>query len=216
MNKVWFKNSKFLSLKIEKYKSISDTSLVASIRIADTNLLHKFVDRIKQIPADGEKMKSFAEDAEQIDLIFSCETGETERIQIIQKRFKTPSTGFNTSPNKFESELYADIDSLLFPELDKKMLKIPGLSLKFKSFTFVFVGTKEREQRPGEPTIGSISANTFTLKPDGQQELLLRVTDGQIAPQPLRFSVNSESFILLTYETKKKDRLYPDYFQISK
>jgi len=64
---------------------------------------------------------SFSGDAEHIKLVFF--SGEKiQEIDVIQKGFKTPSTGFNTK-NDYEKELYAEIDALLFPSIDNVVPK---------------------------------------------------------------------------------------------
>ena len=71
------------------------------------------MDRIERITPNGNKMIKFGADAEEIDLLFH--TGEyVQTIQIFQRSFKTPSTGFN-SKNELEINLYKDIYAILYP-----------------------------------------------------------------------------------------------------
>lgn len=74
--------------------------------------------RIEKIPANGDMMKSFGSQTEEIDLVFHC-GDQTQTIEIFNQRFKTPSTGFNTDRNAIEIEqgLYSEINALLFPIL---------------------------------------------------------------------------------------------------
>lgn len=216
MSKAWFKNTACKSLEIKKFKSTSDERIVSALKLTDPAALQDFVKRISQIPADGDKMKSFGDEAEHIELAFECAPGELQKIDIYNKRFKTPSTGFNSSENTFEASLYSDIDALLFPALDKRTLKVAGLELKFKDFSVTFVEASLREQKAGEPSIGSISTSQFLIRDKTKQEQKLSITSGQVAPQPKNFTVNGINLRLLTYETKSKETLYPTHFAVSK
>lgn len=212
----WFKNTGFTSLEIRKYKSISNHGIAAEIKIADEAVVRKLAERIGSIPANGDQMKSFGPNAEHIELVFANPGGEAESVHIFQKRFKTPSTGFNSGATEPETGLYRDIDALLFPAQDKKILKVAGHEYKFKDFSVYYKGTEAREQKPGEPSVGPISRMFFLIKQKAGKEQELAVVSGQVSPQPQPFEINKERLILLPYETKTKERLYPDYFQIIK
>ncbi|MDR3713102.1 MAG: hypothetical protein P4L51_09835 [Puia sp.] len=122
MERPWFTNKDFTSLEIRKNKSLADHAVVKEIRIADVAYINKLASRIEQIPADGDMMISFSGMAEHIELLF-CSGDGIQEIQVIQKGFKTPSTGFNTR-NDFEKTLYAEIDAMLFPAMDT--VCVPG------------------------------------------------------------------------------------------
>ena len=125
MDRPWFTDKNFTSLVIRKNKSLADHTVVKSVTITDAEYIGKLAARIEQIPADGDMMISFSGEAEHIELVFF--SGEkVEEIDVIQKGFKTPSTGFNIK-NDYERELYAEIDAVLFPAIGKIVPKVEGL-----------------------------------------------------------------------------------------
>lgn len=83
----------------------------------------------------GSKMISFGPDAESIELLFRGADGATQEVAILQKRFKTPSTGFISGPHEAESAPYSDLDALLFPAVDKVILKTRDAELDFTTFS---------------------------------------------------------------------------------
>lgn len=112
MHRSWFVDKNFTSLVIRQYVSISDDRVIKSVTITDAGYVGQFAARIERIPPNGNMMKSFSEDAERVRLFFF--SGDiVQEIDVIRKRFKTPSTGFNAI-NDYEKELYAEIEGLLF------------------------------------------------------------------------------------------------------
>ena len=107
----WFAHKEFTSLEIRKHKSLADHAIVKTVRIADVEYINDLVARIEQIPANGDMMISFSGAAEHIELVFYS-GDQVQTIDVIQKGFKTPSTGFNTK-NEYEKEIYAEIDAML-------------------------------------------------------------------------------------------------------
>lgn len=117
MKNPWFQNKNCASLEIKKYKSISNHDIIKSVKIDDAKFIQSLMERIEKIPPDGDRMKSFGGGAEQIDLVFYS-GDKAETIQIFEKSFKTPSTGFN-SKNEIETNLYNEIDAILFHGINK-------------------------------------------------------------------------------------------------
>lgn len=119
--KNWFQTKNCTSLEITKFASSPESSqerkIDRSIELKDAKVIQNLMSRIEKIPK-GKKMISFAPDAEQIDLSFHCE-GKTQLIQIFEKKFQTPSTGFNARRTKIEARLYSDIQALLQSEADE-------------------------------------------------------------------------------------------------
>ncbi|MDF2454841.1 MAG: hypothetical protein K0R51_834 [Cytophagaceae bacterium] len=111
MERLWFNNPPFKTLEIHQFKSISSRSVIQSKCLTDTALVQSLTEQIQQIPPHGDMMVSFGPDAEYISLTFRNDI-QDEVIEIIQRRFKTPSTGFNSN-NALEKELYEKILALL-------------------------------------------------------------------------------------------------------
>lgn len=107
----WFNNTSFSSLEIVQYKSISSRDLIKSVTISNSKRIQSLVTGILQIPVNGDMMISFGPDAKYLKLIFKNKT-EEETIEVIQHKFKTPSTGFHSS-NELEKNLYSEIENLL-------------------------------------------------------------------------------------------------------
>ena len=52
------------------------------------------------------------------------------------------------------------------------------------------------------------------LRDKNGKEQEIEIRSGQTPPQPVKVEVNRKKLTILTYETKRLQRLYPDYFQI--
>jgi hypothetical protein len=207
MDNPWFTDKNFTSLVIRKDKSIADHIVVKSVAITDTGYIGKLADRIGQIHPNGDMMISFSDEAEYIKLIFY--SGEKmQEIDVIEKGFKTPSTGFNTK-NDYEKELYAEIDAVLFPKIGKIVPKVGGLPLDFGDFSLCYKGTRFEDLAPATLSF-HIAEFTFADKKGNTQ--LVEISAGQLAPQP--FVIKGNGLTILTFHSKEKKRLYPDFFQV--
>ena len=111
MSRTWFKTNAFVTLEIEEFQSISVRKVIKSATIQDIVILQGLVDRIARIDPNGGMMVSWGSDAHYMTLTFKNET-ETEVIEIIQEKFKTPSTGFH-GRNEEETSLCNAIRALL-------------------------------------------------------------------------------------------------------
>ena len=107
----WFKNTAFSALEITQFNSISNHGIKKSVLINDPRIIQGLVQGILQLPTDGDMMISFGPDAEHIELVFKNGT-EQEVVEVYQKKFKTPSTGFHGA-NELEKGLYQKIEKLL-------------------------------------------------------------------------------------------------------
>jgi hypothetical protein len=136
----WFAHKEFTSLEIRKHKSLADHAIVKTIKITDVGYIKELVGRIEQIPANGDMMISFSGAAEHIDLVFYS-GDRVQAIDVIQKGFKTPSTGFNPK-NDYEKEVYAEIDAMLFPALEKILPKVEQVEFDFGDFSLIYKGAR--------------------------------------------------------------------------
>lgn len=211
MTRQWFNTEECNALDIKKYQSISVHQVVSAVTINDSRVVKSIMERIKNIPAEGDMMKSFGPDVESIDLIFHCANDTTQKVEIYQKRFKTPSTGFNSGKSETESLLYADIDALLFPNFGKRILKIKNVALEFKDFSLTYLGKTNSEPAP---VTASWTTDQFLVKDNNNNEQIIDIASGQLSPPPYNFDIGKVDFALLTYQTEMKERLYPDYFQV--
>lgn len=211
MTRPWFSSKECTSLEIRKYRSISAHQVVSAVTIEDGKVISNFMQRIESIPADGDVMKSFGPDAESIDLFFHCANDTSQKVEIYQKRFKTPSTGFNAGKSDIESSLYADIDALLFPDIDKKILKIGNFEYRFRNFSLTYLGAENSEQAP---VTVSWTTDKYRVRDKADSEQMIDISSGQRPPAPYNFDISEEGLALLTYQTEMQERLYPDYFQV--
>jgi hypothetical protein len=209
MENPWFIGKKCSTLEIKKYKSISDHQMTQSVKIGDLKFIQRLMNRIEEIPSDGDKIKSFSSDTELIELLFCAEDG-VQTIQIIQHGFKTPSTGFN-SKNEVEVNLYNDIDGLLLPDLNKIIPLVTNLELMLPGFSIAYTGSETQDKSPA--TV-SFTVNKFLLRDKNGKEQTIEIRSGQMPPQPVKIEFNRKKLTILTYETKGLQRLYPDYFQV--
>lgn len=215
MSKPWFINTHCNEIILKKLASIANDKVLSEVAIRDKSVIKNIMERIEGIPVNGDEMKSFGSEAENIELVFSFENNQKSQIDIINKRFKTPSTGFNSRGNEIEASLYRDIDGLLFPAIEKIILKVENLEIDFGNFKITYLNTDYIPQKPGDPTRGPVYIMNFLLTDEVLKvNTPLSVRSAQIPPQPLSFQVNKKKFILLTYESKNEERLNPDYFQV--
>jgi hypothetical protein len=212
MERHWFLYKNSTSLEIKKFVSISDSKILKSVLIHDINMIKSLMERIDKIQSNGEMMISFGPKAEQINLSFTCEKGIQE-IEIYQKRFKTPSTGFNIENNELETGLYQDINALLFPDFNTITLKVKDLELPFPGFSITYKGEEFIDRAP---STSSFTKNKFLIKDKNKKEQIVEIISGQLSPAPMKIEVNGSAIIILTYQTKKLTRLYPNYFEIIK
>lgn len=218
INNPWFSNTDCDLIEIKKLKSISNHKIISSIKIADSHAINNLIQRIAEIPANGREMIKFGPDAEEIDLTFHC-ANQVQKISIFEKRFQTPSTGFNEAKSKSEEILYNDIDALLFPDFNKRILKIEMLPVHFKGFTVIYKGSTFKDFYPES---AQITTQKFLIK-DKKHEQMVEIKSGQIAPLPKLVDLQLNRIIpfsstvkLHTYQSSKGEALYPDYFQITK
>lgn len=210
MTRPWFNTTECTTLEIKKFQSISNHQIVRAITIDDVDAIRNLMQRIEQIPTEGEKMVSWGPDVEHIDLCFHADNHPIQTVAIYQGRFKTPSTGFNPR-GEVETSLYADIDALLFPAPEKRLLKIKNLELRLEAFSVTYLGS--RQSAPAPVTV-SWSTELFRVKEVSDTEQLIEIVSGQRAPAPHPFDVGGAGFTLLTYQTEAGERLFPDYFEV--
>lgn len=212
----WFNSTECSEVNIIKYKSISNDDTVAMLTIKDTSAISDIIKRIQSIPADGEKMKSWGDKAKRTLLTFTCANKQIQHIEFIEGKIKTPSTGFLTGQNTSEDNLYRDIDALVEPDLNKRLLKIKDQRIKFKNFTIAYTGEKNTPQPPGGPTIGPTTDTYFSIwQNDSANQVQVTIFEGQLPPQPQAFVADKKTLYLLTYENAAHESLKPQYFEIS-
>jgi hypothetical protein len=209
--KTWFAQKNCTSLQVMQYQSISNQKILSQINIEDADVISQLIQRIESIEVDGDMMIKFGPDAKKMDLVFHCEDNYQQIISVINKRFKTPSTGFNTSNNQIESELYEDFDALLFPDLNKKLLKIKHFNYQLKNFSIQYQGWAYINT----DSTAKARFDKFKIIDHQKQEQFLKSTSGQLPPQALPFNINHDQYYFLPFESINKVRLYPIYFQIT-
>jgi hypothetical protein len=207
MDRPWFTDKNFTSLEIRKNKSLADHTVVKSVTITDVGYIGKLAGRIQQIPSNGDMMISFSGAAEHIELVFYA-GDKTQEIDVIQKGFKTPSTGFNTK-NDFEKGLYSEIDALLFPAIDKIVPKVEGLPLDFGDFSLCYNRSRFEDLAP---VTLSFTIAEFTLVDKKGNTQPIGISAGQLPPQP--FVIEANGLTILTFHSKDGRRIYPDFFQV--
>lgn len=211
MKKTWSLNRKCTSLEIIKYNSISDHKIKKSVKIEDNKFINRLMDDIEQIPADGDMMKSFGSEAEQIDLIFSG-NNQVQILQLYEKKIKTPSTGFNSTKSDLEKKLSDDVETLLFPDFNKNIPKIKNVALQFPDFSITFLGN---EFNKGTTNNISYNKDKFLIKDKNTQQEI-EIISGELSPQQIIIKVNDIEITIMTFQSKELYTLYPDYFQIIK
>ncbi|SIT32223.1 hypothetical protein SAMN05421788_11159 [Filimonas lacunae] len=207
MNRSWFTQKDFTSLVITKDKSLADHAVVKSITITDTQYIDRLAARIEQIYPDGDMMISFSGAAEYIRLTFFS-GDKIQEIDVIQKGFKTPSTGFNIK-NDYEKEIYAEIDALLFPALDKVIPKVKELPLEFGKFSLCYKGSRFEDMAP---VTLSFHIDEFSCTDKKGNVELLQISSGQLPPQP--YVIKGSGVTILTFRSNNDKRIYPEFFQV--
>lgn len=210
MSGPWFRAEGFQTLIITQYASISDHTVLRRLSIEDVAVVQQLKERISHLPADGDMMISFGPKAEHIDLRFSGPAG-TDVIELYNKKFKTPSTGFNSLKSELETTLYRDIDALLLPDFDKPVLLIKDLEIPLPGFSVTYLGSTFHDLSPATITYHE---RTFRIRSSNGTEETVAIRSGQLPPPPCTLQVNGADVTLLTYETLNGQRLYPEYVQV--
>jgi hypothetical protein len=205
----WFENKDFTSLEIRKHKSLADHAIVKTIRISDVRYINELMGRIERIPANGDMMISFSGTAEHIELVVYS-GDQVQAIDVIQKGFKTPSTGFNPK-NDYEREIYAEIDAMLFPALEKILPKVEHVEFDFGDFFLEYTGSRFVDLAP--VTLAFNIAQFYFRDKNGKTQSI-EISAGQLPPRPFDLEAAGSKISLLTYHSKEQKRIYPGFFQV--
>lgn len=212
----WFQSTDCAELNIVKYKSLSDDKVVGDVVIKNKEAITALMARIQSLPSNGDMMVKWGPKAERTYLTFQCAGKDPQVIQLIGKRFKTPSTGFLGEKNTVEDALIRDIDAIVEPTLNKRVLKIKDHVVKFKDFMVKYVGAEHTPQDPNGPTIGPTNRVHFEIWEKGSaNKATFSIFDGQLPPQPQAFVVGKTFYYLLTYQNVAHESLSPNYFEVS-
>jgi len=210
MPRPWFENENYSTVTITRFTSISKHTVEQSIHIDDTDLAKRLKERINAIPAEGDMMISFGPDAEHVSLSFEGD-GFVQTIHFYSGKIKTPSTGFNSNKTQAELNVYRDIDALLYPSINKQMLKIKDLEIQFPIFSITYLGNTFKDEAP---VTLSFTTDRYVIRDKKGDEQFVEISSGQLPPQPFDFNIGKKSFVLNTFESNSGGRLYTDYFQI--
>lgn len=209
--KPWFTFKDFVRLEIN---TAGKTPLISH----DAAAIKQLVARIERLPADGDKMKSFSEDVERVSLSFYTKQGsDSDRIEIYRDQFKTPSTGFNSTPSEEEKNLALELKALFSPSLNKKLLKLGGVSVEDKTVKFTYVRSiHEANDQPGMPTIGPTNEDHFEVVNKRGGTHTVKIYSGQNPPQPELVKVGEDTYVIHTFKSSKGESLYDSHFEIVK
>ena len=210
MQRLWFENETYSGVTINRFTSISKHTVEQSLVIDDAAFVERLVERIDAIPTKGDMMISFGPDAEHIQLSFEG-TGSLQTIDFNSRKIKTPSTGFNSNKSEEELSVYRDIDALLFPEVNKQILKIKDLKIQFPAFAITYLGNTFKDEAP---VTLSFTTDRYLILDKKGVEQIVEITSGQFPPQPVKFKVGNASFVLNSFQNNSGGSLYPDYFEI--
>lgn len=212
----WFTGANCSELTITKYKSESKHDVVATVSIKEKSVIGIIMDRIKALPVDGDKMKSWGPKTKYTSLYFRCDDDKPNTVSIYDGHFQTPSTGFNVGNDAVELALAQDIEAMVVPELNSKLPKIKDYTFRFKDFMITFMNNEYTPQPKGGPTVGPTNRNFFSVfQNNSANEVIISIGDGQIPPQPQAFAVGSKIYYLQTYQGAKGESLFPNHFMIS-
>ena len=212
----WLESSNCTELSIYRYKSISDDKRIAEVTIKNKEAIQELSERIYSLLKNSDKMTKLNPKDERTDLIFQCEDKEPQTIKIISKRFEVTSTHFLKTAKNDEKNLVRDIESLLNPGLNKRILKIKDHLVKFKDFSIKYITSVHMPQDPNGPSIGPTNNVQFEIfKNDSSNKFNVIIFDRQTPPQPEKFVIGKKNYYLLTYQNLIGERLYPKYFEIS-
>lgn len=209
MDRPWFTEKHFSSLVIRQNMSLADHRVVKVVTITDAGYIAAFAARIERLPTNGDKMISFSGEAEHIELQFFSGDGKQE-IEVIQRGFKTPSTGFNLV-DEHEKELYGEIEGLLYPSIGKILPKVVGLELSFGDFSLCYLGTRFEDHAPVSL---SFHIAEFRLTDRGGGMEVIGISAGQLPPRP--YELAGRGLSVLSFHSDEGKRIYPDYFQVVK
>jgi len=209
-DRLWFNHSEFNKLVLTKFTSISDKTILQQFNIEDKNVIQYLLKCIQAIPADGDMMISFGPDVPYLNLSFEG-LDYSEPIHFYRNKIKTPSTGFNSSQSETEISLYHDLQALLYPDLNKRILRIENFPIRFPTFSISYLGSSFEDHAPISL---SFHKAVFLVTSKNGVEECITITSGQLPPQPKEFKVGGKIYILCTYKTSNKKSVYPMYFMV--
>lgn len=208
----WFKDTKCEHLKITKYKSHSDKTVIKEIKISDTEYITSFQLEISRLPLSGTEMIKMGPDADYSVLEFQCKDG-VEKVEFFNHKIKTPDTSFYSE--ELEKSLWEEIQSLLDkPKLDRPLPLIKNHPYDFQTFSISCIGYSDRT--PKGTTASSFASSFKLVDNSNKSEKIIDVTSGQLPPGPLKFKVGSENLVLGTFKAKNGERLPSRVFIIYK
>ncbi len=206
----WFGKAPCTKMKIQRFEA-GVTKPTHSLETVDLAGIANVREKIENISAEGDMMKSLVP-KEILRLEFVCGS-ESRTIEIFDGAFKTPTTAFNSDAQvrKIERQVSSALRTTLIPELKALAFKLAGIEYKFPDFSITFKGTTKFDHAPATIS-GEIDHFEVRSAESGIQKL--EISSGQLPPQPETFSVGKAKFVLRTFESKERDRLYSTYFQI--
>jgi hypothetical protein len=206
----WFNHSDFKKIVLTKFKSISDRTIVQQCIIEDERVIQYLMKSIQAIPANGDMMISFGPDVPYLNLSFEG-LDYSEPIHFYRDKIKTPSTGFNSEQSTAEMNVYLDLENVLHPDLNKKILRIENLPIQFSDFSISYLGSTFEDHAPLSI---SFHKDVFLITCKNGLEERITITSGQLPPQPEEFKTEEKTYMLCTYKNSKNESVYPMYFMV--
>jgi hypothetical protein len=206
----WFIHSEFNKLVLTNFKSISDKAILHQFSIEDKNVIQYLLKCIQAIPTNGDMMISFGPDVPYLKLSFEG-VDYSDLIHFYRNKIKTPSTGFNSEQSQAEISLYHDLEALLYPDLNKRILRIENFPIEFPTFSISYLGSMFEDHAPVSL---SFHKDVFLVTSKNGIEVRMTISSGQLPPQPKEFKVAGKTYILCTYKTSMKESVYPMYFLV--
>ena len=110
-----------------------------------------------------------------------------------------------------KKEVYAEIDAMLFPAIDKIMPKVQDVEFDFGDFSLVYKGSRLVDLAPGT-LFFNIAEFDFRDKYGRTQSI--EISAGQLPPRPFDLEAAGSKISILTYHSKEQKRIYPGFFQV--
>lgn len=210
----WFQKIGCEKLQIIEYKSAANKKIVKELTITDVEYIRSFQIMINQLPAVGDMMVKMGPDADYLALEFAC-GDKVETVEFYNNTVKTPDTSFYSRDPRPDKEVWNQIQAH-FKKVDFGFLlpKVVGRSYEFKKFKVSYLG---HEDRTPNDTTATRHAQTFAVTDIRTKKTEnIEVFSGQLPPEPTKFSVGADTFVIHTFTDNNGVRVDPLNFIIYK
>lgn len=196
-------------LRSGKIFSIYDSDVVGRV----ANRINQFISAGSLVDDKESRLDDISSVDSSVEIVFKC-SGSDHVVRVSGNRFIVPSFGVSRDLSADEQTFANGFQNLFSAKLEQVIFKVQDYPVEFDGFVLTFKGLTVQDKKEGRSG-GSRTADHFKITHgDSTQEL--KIVSGQMPPPPTEFKVGRSTYVLLTFDSVGKERLYPDLFQVIK